>query len=178
MQHYGKFTQYNPTPEEQELSTPGFTGSAMYIRDDKGNDWYIVNKLFKDDTLKVGYDDEGRVRTFTTDTGAFFPANLSAVELPATEENLKVSLGDDWFYKNGKLQQIRNYVAIATAQRDKLMSEAAKRIEWLNAALEDGDISDEESAELEAFRVYRTALRRLDLLSAPDIIWPEFPPTA
>ncbi|WP_279050109.1 tail fiber assembly protein [Cedecea davisae] len=65
-------------------------------------------------------------------------------------------------------------VAIAESERKRLMASTSERIEWLTAALEDGDISEAESAELEAQRAYRTALRRLDL-TAPKIKWPEVP---
>ncbi|HCD1219536.1 TPA: tail fiber assembly protein [Citrobacter freundii] len=148
----------------------------MFLQDDKGNDWYDVIELFDESkTLKIGYDDDGRVRTFTTNIHAFFPVNLSVVELPATKANLRVTLGDDWFYKDGKLQQIRNYLADAEAERGNRMAEVTTRIDWLEDAQKDGDISSDEETELATLRAYRTALRRLDLSSAPDINWPEVP---
>ena len=125
-------------------------------------------------TLKIGYDDDGAVRTFSTNIHAFFPVNLSVAELPATKANLRVTLGDDWFYKDGKLQQIRNHLAVAEAERDNRMEEVTARINWLEDAQKDGDISVEEEAELAALRAYRTALRRLDLTTAPDVKWPEY----
>ncbi|MBJ8797320.1 tail fiber assembly protein [Citrobacter freundii] len=145
----------------------------MFLRDEKGNDWYDVIELFDESkTLKIGYDDDGRVRTFTTNIHAFFPVNMSVVELPATKANLRVTLGDDWFYKDGKLQQIRDYLAQAEAERDRRMAEMTARIDWLEAAQKDGDISAEEETELAVLRASRTKLRRLDLSSAPDINWP------
>lgn len=86
-----------------------------------------------------------------------------------------MTLGDDWFYKDGKLQQIRDYQSIAAAERDRRMAEATTRINWLEAAQQDGDISADEEAELTALRAYRTTLRRLDLSVAPDINWPVRP---
>ncbi|HDT2574120.1 TPA: tail fiber assembly protein, partial [Citrobacter freundii] len=129
-------------------------------------------------TLKIGYDDDGRVRTFTTNIHALFPVNLSVVELPATKANLRVTLGDDWFYKDGKLQQIRDHLANAEAERDSRMAEVTTRIDWLEDAQKDGDISSDEETELATLRAYRTALRRLDLSTAPDINWPEVPDVA
>ena len=58
------------------------------------------------------------------------------------------------------------------------MAVATTRITWLQGAQEDGDITAEEEAELTALRAYRTALRRLDLSTAPDINWPEVPDVA
>ncbi|MDM3157332.1 MULTISPECIES: tail fiber assembly protein [Citrobacter] len=174
MQSFGKFTPYIPDDPNKPKNIDG--QSVMYLQDEKGNDWYEIRGLFDESTtLKIGYDDDGRVRTFTTDVNAFFPVNLSAVEVPATEENLRVTLGDDWFYKGGKLQQIRDYQSIAASERDRRMAEATTRINWLEAAQQDGDISADEEAELTALRAYRTTLRRLDLSVAPDINWPVRP---
>ncbi|HIF7138386.1 TPA: tail fiber assembly protein [Citrobacter freundii] len=72
-------------------------------------------------------------------------------------------------------QQVVDYQAIATIERDKLMAVATTRITWLQGAQEDGDISADEEKELAILRAYRTELRRLDLTGAPDIDWPEVP---
>ena len=174
MQSFGKFTPYTPDTTDRPKIIDG--QNVLFLQDDKSNDWYDVIELFDDSTtLKIGYDDDGRVKTFTTNIHAFFPVNLSVVELPATKANLRVTLGDDWFYKDGKLQQIRNYLADAEAERDRRMVEVSARINWLEAAQKDSDISDEEEKELTALRAYRTTLRRLDLTAAPDINWPHYP---
>lgn len=178
MQSFGKFTPYTPETTERPRYIDG--ESVMFLHDEKGNDWYDVRELFDESTtLKIGYDDDGRVKTFTTNIHAFIPANLCAVELPPTKANLRVTLGDDWFYKDGKLQQIRDYQTIAVAERDIRMAEATKRINWLEAAQEDGDITAEEDSELTALRTYRSEIRRLDLSHIIDkesydaISWPE-----
>ncbi|EPH3362757.1 tail fiber assembly protein [Citrobacter freundii] len=173
MQSFGKFTPYTPDTSDRPKIIDG--QNVLFLQDDKGNDWYDVIELFDESkTLKIGYDDDGRVRTFTTNIHALFPVNLSVVELPATEDNLRVTLGADWFYQDGKLQQIRDYLAQAEAERDRRMAKATARIDWLEAAQKDGDISADEETELAALRAYRTALRRLDLTTAPDVKWPEY----
>lgn len=177
MQSFGKFTPYTPDTTDRPKIIDG--QNVLFLQDDKGNDWYDVIKLFDESkTLKIGYDDDGRVRTFSTNIHAFFPVNMSVAELPATKANLRVTLGDDWFYKNGKLQQIRNHLADAEAERDSRMAEVTTRIDWLEDAQKDGDISADEETELVTLRAYRTTLRRLDLSTAPDINWPEVPDVA
>ena len=177
MQRFGKFIPYTPDTTDRPRIIDG--QNVMFLQDDKGNDWYDVIELFDESkTLKIGYDDDGRVRTFTTNIHALFPVNLSVVELPATKANLRVTLGDDWFYKDGKLQQIRNYLADAEAERGNRMAEVTTRIDWLEDAQKDGDISSYEETELATLRAYRTALRRLDLSTTPDINWPEVPDVA
>ena len=177
MQSFGKFTPYIPDTTDRPKIIDG--QNVLFLQDDKGNDWYDVIKLFDESkTLKIGYDDDGRVRTFSTNIHAFFPVNMSVAELPATKANLRVTLGDDWFYKDGKLQQIHNHLADAEAERDSRMAEVTTRIDWLEDAQKDGDISSDEETELATLRAYRTALRRLDLSTAPDINWPEVPDVA
>lgn len=171
MQSFSKFTPYIPDTTDRPKIIDG--QNVMFLHDENGNDWYDVIELFDESTtLKIGYDDDGRVRTFSTNIHAFFPVNLNVIELPATEANLRVTLGADWFYQDGKLQQIRDYLAQAEAERDRRMVEMTARIDWLEAAQKDGDISAEEETELAALRASRTKLRRLDLSSAPDINWP------
>ncbi|MBC2622913.1 tail fiber assembly protein [Citrobacter cronae] len=174
MQSFGKFTPYIPDTTDRPKIIDG--QNVMFLKNDKGNDWYDVIKLFDESkTLKIGYDDDGRVRTFTTNIHAFFPVNLSVVELSATKANLRVTLGDDWFYKDGKLQQIRDHLADAETERNSRMTEATARIDWLEDAQKDGDISADEEKELMELRAYRTVLRRLDLSTAPKINWPDAP---
>lgn len=174
MQSFGKFIPYIPDTTNRPKVIDG--QNVLFLQDDKGNDWYDVIELFDESkTLKIGYDDDGRVRTFTTNIHALFPVNLSVVELSATKANLRVTLGDDWFYKDGKLQQIRDHLADAETERNSRMSEATARINWLEDAQKDGDISADEEKELTELRTYRTALRRLDLSTAPKINWPDAP---
>ncbi|MCX3157440.1 tail fiber assembly protein [Citrobacter freundii] len=174
MQSFGKFIPYTPDTTNRPKVIDG--QNVLFLQDDKGNDWYDVIELFDESkTLKIGYDDDGRVRTFTTNIHAFFPVNMSVVELSATKANLRVALGDDWFYKDGKLQQIRDHLANAEAERNSRMADVTTRIDWLEDAQKDGDISADEEKELATLRAYRTELRRLDLAGAPDIDWPEVP---
>ena len=142
MQSFGKFIPYTPDTTNRPKVIDG--QNVLFLQDDKGNDWYDVIELFDESkTLKIGYDDDGRVRTFTTNIHAFFPVNMS--------------------------------VANAEAERNSRMADVTTRIDWLEDAQKDGDISADEEKELATLRAYRTELRRLDLAGAPDIDWPEVP---
>lgn len=176
MQKLGKFTRYTPDDKNKIREIDG--EPVLYLRDENGNDWYDCISLFDEyTTLKVGYYDDGRVGTFSTNIYAFVPENMSVTELPATEENMRVAFGGEWFYKDSKL--FRDYRVAAETERARRMTEATTRINWLTAAQEDGDISAEEEAELAALRARRSALRRLDLSHITDsksldaIQWPE-----
>lgn len=62
-----------------------------------------------------------------------------------------------------------------TSECNSRMADVTTRIDWLEDAQRDGDISVEEETELTALHAYRTALRRLDLTTVPDINWPHYP---
>lgn len=173
MQHLKNLKTYTPDDEYSLLLMKEH--SAEFFISDDGRDWYESQASFSPDTLKVAYDEAGIIRSISQDVSSIYPRDLSVVELPATKANLRVTLGDYWFYKDGKLQQIRDYLADAETERNSRMADATARIDWLEDAQKDGDISADEETELAALRAYRTALRRLDLTTAPDINWPEVP---
>lgn len=176
MQHLKNLKTYTPD-DEYSLLLMKEHNAEFFISDD-GRDWYESQADFLPGTLKIAYDEAGIVRSISKDVSSIYPRDLSVVELPATKTNLRVTLGDDWFYKDGKLQQIRNHLADAEAERDNRMAGVTTRIDWLEDAQKDGDISADEETELASLRAYRTALRRLDLTTAPDINWPEVPDVA
>ncbi|MFI7810325.1 tail fiber assembly protein [Citrobacter werkmanii] len=173
MQHLKNLKNYTPD-DEYSLFLMKEHSAEFFISDD-GRDWYESQASFSPDTLKVAYDEAGIIRSISKDVSSIYPRDLSVVELSATKANLRVTLGDGWFYKDGKLQQIRDYLADAEAERNSRMNEATARINWLEDAQKDSDITAEEAAELAELRAYRTALRRLDLSAAPKINWPDAP---
>ncbi|HCL6004021.1 tail fiber assembly protein [Citrobacter freundii] len=179
MQHLKNLKKYTPD-DENSLFLINEHNVEFYVSED-GQDWYKSQANFSPDTLKFAYDKSGKICSISSDVSSIYPRDLSVVELPATKANLRVTLGDDWFYQDGKLQQIHDYQAIAVAESDSRMTEATKRINWLEAAQEDGDITSKEETELTALRTYRSELRRLDLSHITDkesydaISWPEKP---
>ncbi|EAM8653157.1 tail fiber assembly protein, partial [Salmonella enterica subsp. enterica serovar Muenster] len=82
-------------------------------------------------------------------------------------------------YSNGVIAPVQvDYVALATAERDRRMASVTSKINQLMEAQDDSDITDAELVELSDLREVRTKLRRLDLTGAPDIDWPEVPDVA
>lgn len=173
MQHLKNLKIYTPD-DEYSLFLMKEHSAEFFISED-GRDWYESQASFSPYTLKVAYDEAGIIRSISQDVSSIYPRDLSVVEFPATKANLRVTLGDYWFYKDGKLQQIRDYLADAETERNSRMADVTTRIDWLEDAQKDSDISADEEKELTELRAYRTALRRLDLSAAPKINWPDAP---
>ncbi|HHA1786306.1 tail fiber assembly protein [Enterobacter kobei] len=65
--------------------------------------------------------------------------------------------------------------AAAEVQKKQLLSEAMTAIAPLQDAVEFSIATENEISKLQAWKVYRVALNRIDTSSAPDISWPSRP---
>ncbi|EKN4773423.1 tail fiber assembly protein, partial [Yersinia enterocolitica] len=63
----------------------------------------------------------------------------------------------------------------ATLKKAELKAVADSEIEWRQDAVEEGNPSEKEIADLAAWRKYRVELMRIDTSKAPDIEWPTSP---
>lgn len=173
MQHFKNFTRtMELTPAQQELAEKC---SVQFIHNNSGDDWYAIQELFNADTLKLQYNSAGVIIAADKDVSKLFPLGCSVVELNETDIPDDFQPGD-FSYSDGKVIATPvDYVALATAERDKRMAAATDQITKLVEAQDDGDITDEELVRLAALREFRTRLRRLDLSTAPDVIWPVKP---
>nr|ELR5039333.1 tail fiber assembly protein [Providencia stuartii]ELR5082438.1 tail fiber assembly protein [Providencia stuartii] len=66
-------------------------------------------------------------------------------------------------------------IAEAEQQKQSLLAEANNAIAPLQDAVDLDMATDEEKAQLTAWKKYRVLLNRVDTSTAPDIDWPEKP---
>ncbi|EOF8234675.1 TPA: tail fiber assembly protein [Yersinia enterocolitica] len=66
-------------------------------------------------------------------------------------------------------------VASANAKKSQLKATADSEIEWRQDAVDAGDASEKEIADLAAWRKYRVALMRIDTSNPTNITWPPAP---
>jgi hypothetical protein len=93
--HMRNFEQYRPENAEPNL---------MYLRDDRGRDWYQWRNLLKPSTMKVLYGPEGDVACIVRDLKEAVlmnPLDLSLVEMPCNPKYLDPN--KKWKYIDGKL---------------------------------------------------------------------------
>lgn len=162
------------TPEE-----PPFAG-AMYLKAATGEDWYDCQKSFADDTLKIAYNDDGVIVSASKDVSAMFPSGLSVAEVDAsTATDLGTLINGGWTYEDGKITAVvltqAQLVAAAVAQKALLMSQCTDKIAPLQDAVDLDIATDDEKAQLAAWKKYRVLLNRIDTSSGLDIKWPITP---
>lgn len=184
MIHLKNLTKYDPTFAYLKAHgwTPDFAANIIFLKAETGEDWYDTVPMFQKDTFKVAYGKDGYIHAIVKennpDRGGFkcpsvlCPVNANVVELESIPEGAE--LGGGWIFDGEKVvPRPVDHLKVATKRRDAEMNATSARITALVEAKEDGDITPTEEAELPVLRAYRTALRRLDVSTAPDIEWPE-----
>ncbi|MCF6480618.1 tail fiber assembly protein [Escherichia coli] len=146
-------------------------GNVSYSRNVDG-DWYEQQKNFAEDTLKILYDDDGRISAFTRDVSSLpDPADFYVMELNAeTVDTDKQRLIGGKLVEYQKSQS--ELIADAEAMKSNLKSKADSEIAWRQYAVDKGIATVEESAALDEWNLYRVQLMRVDT-SKP--VWPEKP---
>lgn len=177
MIHLKNFTEYTPdTGERAELNAEF---SALFLRSQGGVDWYDAQTRFKPDTLKIAYDQNCIIVGYSTDVSTLVPYHCSVVEMSLSEVPNTLTDDNTWQFIDGKIVP-RMYshdelVAQADAKKATLFSDAATQVAPLQDAADIDDATEDELAQLKAWKVYRVALNRINTSKAPDVEWPKKP---
>lgn len=158
------------SPEQQEMADKF---SVQFLVDENGEDWYDSQRKFSPDTWKISVLPDGRISEISRDISMMFPLNCRVMEFAELPTGISVS--EPWYVDLKTIDIYRNENEVAELMRDELIKSVTERILPLQQAQEDGDAEENEVAELMALRSYRTALRRLDITTAPSIDWPDKP---
>ncbi|AKM89149.1 tail fiber assembly protein [Enterobacter ludwigii] len=166
------FVQYEPEYKE-------FLFNAIFIQSEEGLDWYYHMSRFQPDTLKICFDKNNIIRSFSHQVDRLFPLGMSVSEVEPTEVPEGLNIHGDWVWNGTKIipRQLTREELIQQAEtrRSELLAEASDTIAPLQDASELGIATDEEAATLLLWKHYRVMLNRLDLSTSPEIEWPERP---
>ncbi|EGT5209035.1 tail fiber assembly protein [Cronobacter turicensis] len=167
-----KLTQY--TPEYLDMMIP-----ALYLQTEDGLDWYYHLTRFQADTMKICFDDNGVIRSFHADASRLFPSGLSVTEIKSAEVPDGLNIYGEWMWNGEKIIPreftAQEVIAQAESKRSELLAMAAGKIAPLQDADDLGVATDEEKAQLLAWKTYRVRLNRLVFSGVEDIAWPEVP---
>lgn len=153
---------------------------VLVLEDETGNDWYELQKNFKDDTLKILFDDENRIVSHSFDVSTLTPTNLSVVEVSPKKLPADFFTNiNGYLFIDGKISALvlshEEEIAIAETNKQMLLSESAESIAPLQDAADLDMATNEEVTLLKEWKKYRVLLNRVDTSLAPDIEWPEKP---
>ena len=177
MLHLKNITAGNPKTAEQYQMTKRH--SIVWLFSEDGKNWYEEQKNFASDTIKVAYNEKGRVVWVGKDVTGIEPTNVSIIELPDITANRRITAPGFWFYRNDEF--VFDYKLKAEDERDaRLKQVSIMTSEWEKDLLL-GLISDEDREKLKACRIYAKALQQMTFSQVTDkasyaaIVWPELP---
>ncbi|HBB9752499.1 TPA: tail fiber assembly protein [Escherichia coli] len=177
MLHLKNITAGNPKTAEQYQITKRH--SIVWLFSEDGKNWYEEQKNFASDTIKVAYNERGRVVWIGKDVTGIEPTNVSIIELPDITTNRRITAPGYWFYRNDEF--VFDYKLKAEDERDALLKQVSiMTSEWEKDLLL-GLISDEDREKLKAYRIYAKSLQALDFSTITDkasynaIEWPVSP---
>ncbi|HAW3396947.1 TPA: tail fiber assembly protein [Escherichia coli] len=180
MLHLKNITAGNPKTAEQYQMTKRH--SIVWLFSEDGKNWYEEQKNFASDTIKVAYNERGRVVWIGKDVTGIEPTNVSIIELPAITTNRRITAPGYWFYRNDEF--VFDYKLKAEDERDALLKQVSiMTSEWEKDLLL-GLISDEDREKLKAYRIYAKSLQAMDFSPITDkasynaIEWPASPETS
>ncbi|MCA6222910.1 tail fiber assembly protein [Photorhabdus antumapuensis] len=151
--------------------------SVMYLRSEQGEDWYECQCKFSINTIKIQYDNNGIITSYSSDVSSLFPFNMSVTEVEYVP--VDIDINGHWVFdgvsiikriysKKELVMQVRN-------QKTILLIEAANKISPLQDAVDLNIATDEEKTALLAWKKYRVILNRIDTSLVPNVEWPELP---
>ena len=177
MLHLKNITAGNPKTAEQYQMTKRH--SIVWLFSEDGKNWYEEQKNFASDTIKVAYNERGRVVWIGKDVTGIEPTNVSIIELPDITTNRRITAPGYWFYRNDEF--VFDYKLKAEDERDALLKQVSiMTSEWEKDLLL-GLISDEDREKLKAYSIYAKSLQAMDFSPIADktsynaIEWPVSP---
>ncbi|HAI0054133.1 TPA: tail fiber assembly protein [Escherichia coli] len=177
MLHLKNIAAGNPKTAEQYQMTKRH--SIVWLFSEDGKNWYEEQKNFASDTIKVAYNERGRVVWVGKDVTGIEPTNVSIIELLDITTNRRITAPGYWFYRNDEF--VFDYKLKAEDERDALLKQVSiMTSEWEKDLLL-GLISDEDREKLKAYRIYAKSLQAMDFSTITDkvtynaIEWPVSP---
>ena len=166
------FVQYEPEYKD-------FMFNAIFIQSEEGLDWYYHMSRFQADTLKICYDKNNIIRSFSNQVDRLFPLGMSVSEVDQAEVPEGLNIHGEWAWNGTEIipRQLTKEEErqLAETTKSELLAEASDTLAPLQDASDLGITTDEEAATLLLWKRYRMMLNRLDLSTAPDIDWPQRP---
>lgn len=183
MQNIKNFKSVKPTPEQTELFTAPDGAIPIFLQSEDGQDWFECHSLFADDTIKIMYDAAGIIRSVVDApvpergniyaVSMFFPEDMSVAEIAKSDYPEGVQIDGAWMFNEGVIVPVPvDTVAEAEKKKRKLLNDAAVAISPLKDAVDLDMATDDEIAKLNALKIYRVKVNRVDV-SNP--IWPDAP---
>lgn len=168
------FKKYSPKAIDKKEIEDSI--NAIFLKSEDGSDWYECQSLFKEDTIKIMYDEWDVIRGINKDASLFYPEGRSVAELEAIPD--EVSIDGNWqFIDNQVVLRVKSEQELMEESKRKkrnLLDGAEKAMGPLKDAIELKMATQNEKELYVAWQKYRVLVNRIET-SQSDISWPSPP---
>lgn len=161
----------------KQVFEEGLAIPVLYFEDENGVDWYTLrDQEWKGKNCFIAVDQNDFVTTWSENPN-FLTLCEGVSVYEVTPKKLPGDIGAQTYrYQGGRFIKVEPLAAdVAEQKKNALLDQAAAALVPLQDAVDVDDATAEELAKLKAWKKFRVALNRLDLSTAPDIVWPEVP---
>ena len=122
--------------------------NTLYLRDGNGEDWYVSQKKFFPNSLKIVYEADGSIRSLAQDISTLWPCGASLVELDVNDVPADLLERQfDYRYIDGKIVE-RSLQEISTREAAAIDNIAAQLYNDLSRFDQEYQIREVEAKEL------------------------------
>ncbi|XAG95454.1 hypothetical protein SOI901_69 [Erwinia phage SOI901] len=172
-----KFTGFKvsapATPEQLKLSDFG----VQFAVDDTGRCWYdIVKELAEKypEHYKVHVRDGGSVAAYSKDASTLFPHEGDIIVVDSIPVTMAAGNGYWAFNGTSFVPDSADIQAAEDAKAD-LLAKASGVIQSIQALVDDGEATEEETERLANLKKFRTTVLRMDVSGGTSIVLPKMP---
>ncbi|QPS66184.1 tail fiber assembly protein [Enterobacter asburiae] len=170
----GKFTRYIPTSGKllkDSSVIKNLTGmDVIFLQNERGDDWYEIQSKFSQETMKIVYDENGIITSYSLDASSLNPIDSYVAEISETEFPEGIDILGGWKFDGKKLIQINpDPLDEINSKKIRLINEATAVIATLQDAVDLSIATTQEVESLREWKIYRVLLNRVNP-NEPD--WP------
>ncbi|MDO2449788.1 tail fiber assembly protein [Enterobacter vonholyi] len=170
----GKFTRYNPTSEklleDASIIKNSIGMDVIFLQTEQGDDWYEIQSRFSLDTIKIVYDENGIITSYSPDVSQLNPVDSFVAEISKADFPEGVDILGGWGFDGEKVIQLNpDPLDEINSKKVRLINEATTVIATLQDAVDLSIATTQEVESLREWKIYRVLLNRVDP-NEPD--WP------
>lgn len=106
----GKFTRYSPTSEKLLKDSSVIKNltemDVIFLKNERGDDWYEIQSNFSPETMKIVYDENGIITSYSPDASSLNPVDSYVAEISEAEFPEGIDILGGWNFDGNKIIQI------------------------------------------------------------------------
>lgn len=162
---YLNIMHFKKCEKPKDINFGNLPPDIVYYQSEEGYDWYVIQHLFKKDTIKFAYDDKKVICQANKDPSLLVPEGLSIIELPESILPEGFNTSGEWMFDVDYtiIKNIEFYYFVNNDNRNFLLNAVKDKIEQIKDKQEVlGYLDEEENKYLDKCNQIRKQLYLMD----------------